>query len=54
MLLFSGYKMLAGLVLFGVGAVVDLAGMSDVGKPIQDFGSILAGFGAFHKIVKKE
>jgi hypothetical protein len=54
LVLFSGYKTWAGLVLFGIGAALDLAGMSDVGKPVQDFGGILAGIGSFHKLVKKE
>ena len=53
-LIFSGYKTWAGLVLFGIGAVLDLAGLADIGKPIQDFGGILAGIGSFHKLVKKE
>ena len=54
LLLLSGYKTWAGLVLFGIGAVLDLAGFADVGKPMQDVGGILAGIGAGHKIVKKE
>ena len=54
LLLLSGYKTWAGLVLFGIGAVLDLAGFADVGKPMQDVGGILAGFGALHKIVKQE
>jgi len=54
LLLLSGYKTWAGLVLFGIGAAFDLAGFADVGNPMQEIGGILAGFGALHKIVKKE
>jgi len=54
LVLLSGYKTWAGLVLFGIGAAFDLAGFADVGNPMQEIGGILAGIGSFHKLVKKE
>ena len=48
----NGYKQIAGLVLFGIGSALELAGMGEYGKPLMEVGGILAGIGAAHKAIK--
>jgi len=51
-LMLSGYKTYLGLVMWGVGSVLDLIGVSG-GAVLQEWGGVLAGVGGFHKILKE-
>ena len=50
-LFLNGYKMLVGLILFGVGSAMEAMDVPG-GEPLKSFGGILAGIGASHKIAK--
>jgi len=51
LLLLSGVKTWIGLVIFGVGCVVDLI---QNGPTLQNAGGIVAGVGGLHKLVKRQ
>ena len=51
LLFLNGYKMLMGLILFGVGSAMEAMDVPG-GEPLKSFGGILAGIGASHKIAK--
>lgn len=51
LLFLNGYKQIAGLVIFGLGCALDLAGVDWAGS-LRDFGGVLAGIGAAHKAAK--
>ena len=51
LLFLNGYKMLMGLILFGVGSAMEAMDIPG-GEPLKEFGGILAGIGAAHKAVK--
>ena len=51
LLFLNGYKMLMGLILFGVGSAMEAMDVPG-GEPVKSLGSILAGIGASHKLMK--
>ena len=50
-LVLSGYKTNIGLLLVGIGGVLDLFGVS-MPEQLKDLGLMLVGVGAGHKLLK--
>jgi len=52
LLLLSGYKTWIGLILMGVGSILELVGSAEIGEPLKNIGGLLAGIGGAHKLAK--
>lgn len=50
--MFNGYKTYIGLIVYGVGSVIQVYVDPQLGSLLMDLGKTIAGIGAIHKFVK--